>query len=45
MELGERLAVQYEAEKELKTQLAEREKHIETLQIQLSIFNKIHKIV
>lgn len=46
MELGERLAIPYEtkAEKELKTQLAEREKQIETLQTQLEVFKKIHKI-
>lgn len=46
MELGERLAIPYEtkAEKELKNQLAERDKEIETLQTQLEVFKKIHKI-
>jgi hypothetical protein len=46
MELGERLAIPYEtkAEKELKNQLAESEKQIETLQTQLEVFKKIHKI-
>lgn len=46
MELGERLAIPYEtkAEKELKNQLAEKEKQIETLQTQLEVFKKIHKI-
>lgn len=46
MELGERLAIPYEtkAEKELKTQLAENERQIETLQTQLEVFKKIHKI-
>jgi hypothetical protein len=46
MELGERLAIPYEtkAEKELKNQLAENEKQIETLQTQLDVFKKIHKI-
>ena len=46
MELGERLAIPYEtkAEKELKAQLAESEKHIETLQTQLEVFKRIHKI-
>jgi hypothetical protein len=46
MELGERLAIPYEtkAEKELKNQLAENEKQMETLQTQLDVFKKIHKI-
>ena len=46
MELGERLAIPYEtkAEKELKAQLAEKEKEIETLQMQLDVFRQIHKI-
>jgi hypothetical protein len=46
MELGERLAIPYEtkAEKELKTQLAEKVKEIETLQTQLDVFKRIHKI-
>ena len=46
MELGERLAIPYEtkAEKELKAQLAEKEKQIETLQTQLNLFKQIHKI-
>lgn len=46
MELGERLAIPYEtkAEKELKTQLAENEKQIESLQTQLNLFKQIHKI-
>lgn len=46
MELGEILAIPYETkkEKELKTQLDEKEKQIETLQTQLEVFQKIHKI-
>ena len=46
MELGERLAISYEtkAEKQLKAQLAESEKQIETLQTQLEVFKKIHKM-
>jgi hypothetical protein len=46
MELGERLAIPYEtkAEKQLKVQLAESEKQIVTLQTQLEVFKKIHKI-
>jgi hypothetical protein len=46
MELGERLAIPYEtkAEKELKAHLTESEKQIETLQTQLEVFKKIHKI-
>lgn len=46
MELGERLGIPYEtkAEKELKTQLVENEKQIETLQTQLNLFKQIHKI-
>jgi predicted RNase H-like nuclease (RuvC/YqgF family) len=46
MELGERLGIPYETkvEKELKTQLAEKEKQIETLQTQLNLFKQIHKI-
>ncbi|MGQ7945948.1 transcriptional regulator [Flavobacterium sp. WC2509] len=46
MELGERLGIAYETktEKLLKAQLAEKEKQIETLQIQLEVYNKIHKV-
>ncbi len=46
MELGERLAIPYEtkAEKQLKAQPAENEKQIETLQTQLGVFKRIHKM-
>ena len=46
MELGERLGIPYEtkAEKELKAQLAENKKQIESLQTQLNLFKQIHKI-
>lgn len=46
MQLGEILAIPYEtkAEKQLKTQLIEHQKQIDSLQTQLEVFKKIHKI-
>jgi len=46
MDLGERLGIAYETkiEKELKAQLAEKDKQIETLQTQLDVFKGIHKM-
>jgi AraC-like DNA-binding protein len=46
MYLGQKLAIDFETEKEkqLKTQLAENEKQMESLQTQLSLFKQIHKI-
>lgn len=46
MELGEWLGIPYETkvEKELKAQLAEKEKQIETLQTQLNLFERLHKM-
>lgn len=46
MDLGERLGIPYETkgEKELKVQLAEKDKQIEILQTQLNLFERIHKV-
>jgi ACT domain-containing protein len=46
IKLGEKPAIPYQtkAEKELKIQLTENEKQIESLQTQLDAFKRIHKI-
>ncbi len=46
MQLGEQLNISYEtkAEKELKAQLLEKEKEIETLKTQLTVYKGIHKV-
>ncbi|MES2574802.1 MAG: transcriptional regulator [Bacteroidota bacterium] len=46
MELGERLDIAYEtkAEKELKAQLAEKDKQIEKLQTQMEVLERMHKM-
>jgi len=46
MDLGERLGITYEtkAERELKVQLTEKNKQIETLQTQIDLFERIHKV-
>ncbi len=46
MQLGEQLNIPYEtkAEKDLKAQLLEKEKEIETLKTQLTVYKGIHKV-